>query len=99
MSKYDELYRKKNCDLCGKIAFEKHIGTKNILDGGFTRIEDFEPSGFGSMVIVFHELRDLKDSRVVLNLCPDCAREFDLGISKLLAELKKKYTIAEKERK
>lgn len=92
MSKCDEIYRKRECEICGKYAFEKWLGTKAVLDGGFTRVEDFEKSGFGNMVIVPYDLKTFENSRIELKLCPDCAREIDLAISEKIAELKKKCT-------
>ena len=92
MGQQDELYRKKECDLCGKYIFEKWLSTKAVLDGGFTRVEEFEKSGFGSMVVVFWDIEGVNDPRIDLKLCPDCAKEIMLSISKTIAELKKKYT-------
>ena len=92
MGKQDELYRKKKCDLCGKYTFEKWLSTKAVLDGGFTRVEEFEKSGFGSMVVVFYGIERDTSPRIDLELCPDCAKEIMLSISKTTAELKKKYT-------
>ena len=63
MAKHDEIYRKKKCELCGKYAFEKFLGTTQVLDDGFTIIEDYEKSGFGSIVIIFWEIEDVKNSR------------------------------------
>lgn len=94
MRQQDELYRKKECELCGKHTFEKWLGTKAILDGGFTRVEDFEKSGFGSVIVIFDGIESVNDSRIELKLCPDCAKEIMLSIAKPIAELKKKYTDA-----
>lgn len=91
MAQKDEMYRKRVCEICGKFAFEKHLGTKSVLDGGFTRIEEYEKSGFGSLVIVPYELENFKNSRMELKLCPDCAEEIDIAISKKITDLKKKY--------
>ena len=90
----DNIYRKKECELCGKYAFEKFIKTTKVLDGGFTRIEKWEESGFGGMVVVFHEIATIKDSRFELKLCPDCARKIDLAIANQIKEIKK-YTEGE----
>lgn len=84
----DNIYRKKECELCGKFAFEKFIKTKGELDGGFTQIEEWEQSGFGSMVVVFHEIATIKNSRFELKLCPDCARKIDLAVAKQIKEIK-----------
>lgn len=80
----NEIYRKRECELCGFFTFEKHLGTAAVLDGGFTRIENFEKSGFGSLVIVPH---DLEFSRIELHLCPDCAKKFEAVIDKTIKEL------------
>ena len=92
MRQQDELYRKKECELCGKYTFEKWLSTKAVLDGGFTRVEDFEKSGFGSVIVIFDGIESVNDSRIELKLCPDCAQEIILSIAKPIAELKKKYT-------
>ena len=86
----DNIYRKKECELCGKYAFEKFIKVVKELDGGFTRIEEWEKSGFGSMVVVFHEIAPIKDSRFELKLCPNCARKIDYAIAKQIKEIKEK---------
>lgn len=82
------IYRRRECELCGAFTYEKHIGTSKILDGGFTRIEDFEPSGFGSIVINFWECKNLKNSRVEIKLCPACAGKLDKAIADAIRELK-----------
>lgn len=84
----EDIYRKKECELCGKYAFEKHLGTSNILDGGFTRNEKFEKSGFGCMIIDFWDMETPKNKRIELRLCPDCAGKIDRAISKVIKELK-----------
>lgn len=82
------IYRKKECELCGKYAFEKHLGTSKVLDGGFTRVEDFEKSGFGAMVINYWDLDTIKESRVQVFLCPDCARKIDLAIYQTMNDIR-----------
>lgn len=80
------IYRKKECDLCKNYCFEKHLGTAQILDGGFTRIEDWEPSGYGSMVVVWH---GIKQDRIDLHLCPSCAAKLEKAIQTAIKELYK----------
>lgn len=84
-----EVYRKKECELCGKFTYEKHLGTGAILDGGFTRNEKFEESGFGTLVINYWGIKDIKDTRVELQLCPDCAKQIDLALYKAIEKLKR----------
>ena len=89
----DEIYRKKECELCGKYSFEKHLGTTNILDGGFTRTEKFEESGFGDLVISFWGIKDVESGRRELRLCPECASKIDLAITKVITELKREENL------
>ena len=89
--KTDNLFRKKECDICGKFTFEKFIKISGERDGGYTQIEEWEKSGFGSMVVIFYDMKDLKNSRAEHKLCPDCARQIDLAIYNKIKELKKKY--------
>lgn len=88
--KEENLYRKKECDLCGSYAFEKWLGTTKVLDGGFTQVESFEKSGFGSIVVSYWDMPSIKESRLEYQLCPDCAREINemlyLTIDKLKAK-------------
>lgn len=86
----ENIYRKKECELCGKYAFEKWLGTSAVLDGGFTRVEEFEPSGFGSIVVNYWDITTVKDSRFEHRLCPDCAREIDTCIRSKIDELRVK---------
>lgn len=86
----ENIYRKKECELCGKYAFEKWLGTSAVLDGGFTRVEDFEKSGFGSIVVNYWGITSLNNSRLEYRLCPDCAREIDVCIRLKIDELKTK---------
>lgn len=85
----ENIYRKKECELCGNYAFEKWLGTSAVLDGGFTRVEDFEKSGFGSMVVNYWDIAAVKDSRFEYRLCPDCAREIDTCMHLIIDRLKK----------
>ncbi len=91
----EHFYRKRTCELCGKFSFEKHLGTSKILDGGFTRIEDFEKSGFGTMVICYRGIENVKDTRVELHLCPDCAKHIDIALYKTIEKLNIKEMVGE----
>ena len=86
----EKIYRKRECELCGKHVFEKWLGTSAVLDGGFTRLEEFEQSGFGSIVVNYWDITAVKDSRFEYRLCPDCARELDTCIHSKIDELKAK---------
>lgn len=81
----NEMYRKRECELCGSFAFEKHLGTNQVLDGGFTRVEKFEKSGYGSLVVVGY---DLPLSRIELKLCPVCAEKLDTIITDSIKRMK-----------
>ena len=83
----DILYRKKECELCGKYAFEKYLGTSAVLDGGFTRVEEFESGGFCSAVVVFHT-RSEETPRIECRLCLDCAKELHSFISSKIDEMR-----------
>ena len=85
----DNLYRKKECDLCGKYAFEKWLGTNAVLDGGFTRVENFEASGFGSVVVIFNN-QSRETPRIECRLCPDCTKELYSFIHLKIDEMKTK---------
>lgn len=87
MSIDKDIYRKRECELCGKYTFEKWLGTKAVLDGGFTRIEDFEKSGFGSIVVNFCDIDTVRNTRFEYRLCPDCARKIDSYIHSKIDEL------------
>jgi hypothetical protein len=80
------LYRKRECDLCGANAFEKHLGTAKVLDGGYTRVENWESAGFGSMVVVFWEFKHL--NRVDVKLCSACAGKLHKAICDAMEEIK-----------
>ena len=85
----EDIYRKRECELCHAFAYEKHLGTAQVLDGGFTRIENWEHSGFGAIVINFWEFKHLKNSRVDLKLCSSCAEKLDKAISDAIRKLEK----------
>ena len=87
----ENLYRKRECELCGSFVFEKFIKDVKELDGGFTHVEEWEKSGFGSMVIVTYELDPEKNPRHDLHLCPKCAEELSGHISKILTGMKMRY--------
>lgn len=93
----ERFYRKRTCELCGKFTFEKHLGTSKVLDGGFTRIEDFEKSGFGSMVITYWGIENVKSTRVELHLCPDCAKQIDIALYKAIEELNRKEMVGDEQ--
>ena len=81
------LYRKRECALCGAYAFEKHLGTAKVLDGGFTKIEAWERSGFGTMVVVPHEFKHL--DRIDLGLCSLCGEKLHKAICDAIEEIKR----------
>ena len=84
----ENLYRKRECDLCHSYAFEKHLGTAQVLDGGFTRVENWEKSGFGAIVVNFWEFNHLKHSRMDIKLCSACAEKLRDAICDAIGELK-----------
>ena len=83
----ENIYRKRKCNLCGSYSFEKYLGTEKVLDGGFTRIENWEKSGFGEMVAVFWEFDGL--DRVDVPLCRACAEKLYKVIGDTMEELRK----------
>ena len=97
MERGENVYRKKECDLCGNYAFEKYLGTAKVLDGGYTRVENFEKSGFGAIVINYWEIDTVKDIRIDISLCPDCARKIDVAIYQAINALKTKKETAGEE--
>ena len=86
----ENIYRKRECELCGNYTFEKWLGTSAVLDGGYTRVEDFEKSGFGSIVVNYWDIAAIEDSRFEYKLCPDCAKKLDYYIRLKIEELKTK---------
>ena len=86
----NNIYRKRKCDLCGAFTFEKFIKVAKELDGGFTQIEEWEKSGFGSMVVTYWDIESVKEGRLDYHLCPDCAEKIDSCIHSKIEELKKK---------
>ena len=54
------------CDCCGKETFRLYTG-EEVLDGGYTRINNFEPLPNG-----------WRSRSEIGMLCPDCNREFDI---------------------
>ena len=82
------LYRKRKCDFCGAFAFEKYMKELASLDGGFTKVNEWEKSGFGSIVVSYWGVEDVKEGRFEYNLCPDCAKKLDSYIHSKIEELK-----------
>lgn len=60
-----KIYKVTKCDRCGETVFLRYLSTKE-LDGGFTKIDEFEklPDGWKN----FYEIG---------MLCPECSRKFD----------------------
>lgn len=85
----EDIYRRRECEMCHDYCFEKHLGTSKVLDGGFTRIEDWEDSGYGAIVINFWGFKHLKNNRVELKLCPACAGKLDKEIYDAINKLKR----------
>ena len=84
----ENIYRKRECELCGAYAFEKHLGTAKVLDGGYTRVENWEHSGFGAIVITFWEFKHIKNSRMEVKMCSACAEKLEKAIVDAVRELK-----------
>ena len=82
------LYRKRECEICGEIAYEKHLGTAKVLDGGFTRVEDWEKSGFCRLVATFWYAEHLNDGRIELTMCPACAKKVHSNLTDYIRGLK-----------
>ena len=96
----DNIYRKKECELCGKYAFEKFIKTAKELDGGFTRIEEWEESqnksvnsiAIGEHIISLNKIKELKEE-IIEVLSKDLDEKFEKSekeIESSLDEIKEK---------
>lgn len=70
-----EIFRKYQCDFCGKVEYKKYVGQREF-DGGYTSISMFEPSDF--------EFYILGEKSYVT--CPECKKE----ILNFLEKLKQK---------
>lgn len=84
----NNIYRKRECEACGKYTFEKWRGTGVVTDGGFTTIDDWEQSGFGSIVVNYWDITSVDESRFEYRLCPDCAKKLDSCIHSKINELR-----------
>ena len=76
IEKLGDIHRKKECDLCGHYAFERYISTTE-RDGGYTRIHNFEHSGFGTLVMIYYDINSVSETRREIKLCPECAKKID----------------------
>lgn len=84
MSK-DEIYRRRCCELCGREAFEKLIN-QSELDGGYTTVNHYELSGFGSAVFCWY---DVDIGRKEYRLCPSCAERINNAITDTVEQIMK----------
>lgn len=73
----NNIFKRETCGICGKIAYRQYIGTKDF-DGGYTIINQFEPSDF--------EYLRLGNCSFVV--CPDCLSEIQDFVFQLI-EVKK----------
>lgn len=67
-----DIFRKKTCDICGAVEYKPYIGSKQF-DGGYTTVNEFEPSDYENMRI--------GDDSLIL--CPDCIRKARDAIQQL----------------
>lgn len=75
----NNIFRHETCAVCGKVAYCKYIGTKDF-DGGYTRVNQFEPSHF--------EYVRIGNSSFMA--CPDCLSEIQNLVFNLI-DSKKTY--------
>lgn len=89
----DEIYRKKQCEICGQVVYEKYLGVSNELDGGYTKIHDFENSGFGKIQFIYNAfgIENKHEQCFSIIVCPQCASMLDLKISSFAEEIKKLF--------
>lgn len=79
----DDLYRRRVCGLCGKEVYEKLLNTDE-LDGGYTRINKFEDSGFEDTCII---MCLAKRHEWDMTLCPDCQEKVKQIVIKAMEEV------------
>ena len=84
----EELYRKKICEMCGRVAYEKCIG-KQVFDGGYTSVNRFEDSGFGSIVIMCHDLNDIQPQTNTVHVCTSCAQKLLAAVTMTIEQAKR----------
>ena len=89
----DEIYRKKQCEICGQVVYEKYLGVVNELDGGYTKIHDWENSGFGKIQFIYNAfgIENKHEQCFSIIVCPKCASMLDLKISSFAEEIKKLF--------
>lgn len=68
--KAGNIFRKKVCQRCGAIDYEKYNG---MVGHDWEEHPVYDGRGFGAIVIVPYA-KGME--RTVINLCPDCAAEF-----------------------
>ena len=94
----NQIYRKRECELCKKFAFEKHLGTAKVLDGGFTRIENWEESEFGAIVVNawhFPKKSENTSTRIDLNLCTSCKNRIWNAIEREVEKIKSECEVTD----
>ena len=86
----DEIYRKKQCEICGQVVYEKYLGVVNELDGGYTKIHDWENSGFGKIQFIYNAfgIENKHEQCFSIVACPKCASMLDSKISSFAEEIK-----------
>lgn len=74
---HNAIYKAMVCNRCGEVHLRKYIGT-SYLDGGFTKIENFEacPEGWKS-----HDETGM--------LCPNCESEYQKHFMQFMQKVQK----------
>lgn len=68
----DEIYHKRTCEICGNEVYEKYMGETD-MDGGFTRVQNFESSGYGIISI---------PGKPYITACPNCVQECTIFLNR-----------------
>jgi hypothetical protein len=78
----DQIYRKKRCELCGAVYYEKCISR------GVCESTKWEYSGFGYVVICDHGFEHKDTDRIDVQICKHCKGKLFQAIRSSIDDIK-----------
>ena len=72
----NKIYRRKDCELCGKTIYEKFLGDGNPVEFDYSGgIRLWEYSAFGHFVATDNGFEDADKDRIDISICVNCKKK------------------------
>ena len=87
------IYRKRQCQACGKSSYEQYLGNRNVIDlnecNRESKIDEWEYSGFGCLVVTeWYFEKGNGSRRIDIDVCCDCKNKLFDALNSAIENIK-----------